>query len=241
MHTNYHLYMPHGYLIKIYVYFLYVVQDFVKKTFVGYKGRGHVKVFRETNVIIPGSLPEWIHHKEMGHEIRIVLPKNWYDDDNFLGFAFFFLLVPLDEDDNDNGSGGHNIPAHVQLQISRGEYQFEHVRNILVVQNCRSYPIKGSSSSSSSSNGALMVVYFPQIVISSKYRSSGWNNIKACFMGHFKCGKVAFQVKSCGVDLIYNDQTTQEHNRDQSLQLLNVKRGHYESKDYPNHKKLRHV
>ncbi|KAJ9671299.1 hypothetical protein PVL29_027334 [Vitis rotundifolia] len=43
--------------------------------------------------IILGShgIPGWVLHQEMGRQIRIEFPMNWYEDDQFLGFAFFFL------------------------------------------------------------------------------------------------------------------------------------------------------
>ncbi|RVW86543.1 Disease resistance-like protein DSC1 [Vitis vinifera] len=55
-------------------------------------------------VVIPGSrgIPEWISHKSMGDEITIDLPKNWYEDNNFLGFALFWHHVPFDDDDDDD-------------------------------------------------------------------------------------------------------------------------------------------
>ncbi|RVW85244.1 Disease resistance-like protein DSC1 [Vitis vinifera] len=52
------------------------------------------------SVFIPGSreIPEWISHKNMGNEITIDLPKNWYEDNNFLGFALFCHHVLVDDD-----------------------------------------------------------------------------------------------------------------------------------------------
>ncbi|KAJ9671298.1 hypothetical protein PVL29_027333 [Vitis rotundifolia] len=41
------------------------------------------------------GIPGWVLHQEMGSQIRIELPMNWYEDDDFLGFAFsFFIFFP---------------------------------------------------------------------------------------------------------------------------------------------------
>ena len=55
--------------------------------------REHVMYCRnEWRMIKLGSIgiPEgWVQHQDMGMEIRIELPMNWYQDDHFLGFGFF--------------------------------------------------------------------------------------------------------------------------------------------------------
>ncbi|RVW86498.1 hypothetical protein CK203_042196 [Vitis vinifera] len=55
--------------------------------------------YLNVRVVIPGSrgIPEWISHKSMGDEKTIDLPKNWYEDNNFLGFALFWHLVLVDD------------------------------------------------------------------------------------------------------------------------------------------------
>ncbi|RVW82914.1 Disease resistance-like protein DSC1 [Vitis vinifera] len=57
--------------------------------------------FRDRRFVIPGSsgIPEWVSHQRMGCEVRIELPMNWYEDNNFLGFVLFFHHVPLDDDE----------------------------------------------------------------------------------------------------------------------------------------------
>ena len=193
------------------------MQDFVKRTYV------ISTESRKTNVVIPGShgLPGWVSHNSTGNEIRIELPRNWYEDNNFLGFALFCHHVPLDDDDDYicETIDGDTLPPDidfptVHLWISHGD-QFEHMTHIRFNPNCKSYMNFGlepdllgsySKSSASSSNPALRVAYFPQFEIPRKYRSSGWNNFKVCFVGAFECGKkVAFKVESCGIHLIYDD------------------------------------
>ncbi|KAJ9697372.1 hypothetical protein PVL29_009268 [Vitis rotundifolia] len=174
------------------------------------------------NAVIPGSIgiPEWISHKSMGHEITINLPKNWYEDNNFLGFALFCHHVhfPLDDDDDDDDDDCDDPECN--LLISYGD-QFEYMHCIRLYPE---YP-------------ALMV-----IAISSKYRSNRWNNFKASFWASYKFfSKAAFKVESCGIHLIYNK--AQDHPQ-QSLQLFNGKRSDDDDDDdddHPRHKKSRHV
>ncbi|RVW31505.1 hypothetical protein CK203_113952 [Vitis vinifera] len=45
------------------------------------------------------GIPEWVSHQRIGCEVRIELPMNWYEDNNFLGFVLFFHHVPLDNDE----------------------------------------------------------------------------------------------------------------------------------------------
>ena len=102
-----------------------------------------------------GLIPEWVSDKSMGCEVTIELPKKWYKDDNFLGFALLFHFVD-------------SSPPHCQFSISQGD-QF-------ILVSVHSYFIhkleKGSE--------ALAVFFFPQIVIPNEYRSRRWKYLKAC-------------------------------------------------------------
>ncbi|KAL6340033.1 hypothetical protein AAG906_038868 [Vitis piasezkii] len=131
--------------------------------------------------------------------------NNWYEDNNFLGFALLCHLVPVDDDDDDDDGYGT-----FRLLISDGD-QFGHVEPQNIVQ----------MNNTLFADPALRVVYFPQIAISSEYRSNGWNKFEA----GFSC-----KVESCGIHLIYDHG--QDHAQ-QSLQLFNVKRSHDDTKDHP--------
>ena len=171
------------------------------------------------HVIILGrrGIPKWISHKSMGDEITIDLPKNWYEDNNFLGFALFCHHVPID-DENEDG-------LDLQLLISDGD-QFGHMETIQFFPNY-SLDMKNSTLLA---DPALMVVYFPQISISSEYRSNRWNKFKARFSSVFfePNREASGKVESCGIHLIY----AQDHPQ-QSLQLFNVKRSHDDTEDHP--------
>ena len=167
----------------------------------------------------------------MGHEITIDLPKNWYEDNNFLGFALFWHHVPFDDDDDDD-LFRHLFPIDdddddddgfedgtLRLLISDGD-QFGRVDS------------KHVSISTLFADPALMVVYFLQIAISSEYRSNRWNKFKAGFSSVFKQAyrRASCKVESCGIHLIYDHG--QDHPQ-QSLQLFNVKKSHDDTEDHP--------
>ncbi|KAJ9676325.1 hypothetical protein PVL29_025045 [Vitis rotundifolia] len=179
------------------------------------------------HIVIPGrsGIPEWISCESKGCEATINLPKNWYEDDSFLGFALSFQHLPLDNDneyeirhglmDLEGSRHGYlqdgTLPQCL-LSISHGE-QSKHVANVTFDMNCKSYSVGGvaydlhsyDTSSTSSTDPALLMAYFLQNTISSEYRSSGWNRLKARFGGTFRCGnKVAFKVESYGIHLIYD-------------------------------------
>ena len=156
------------------------MQDFVEGYFDSDR-RDHLKV------VIPGrsGIPEWVRHKSMGREIRIELPKNWYEDKKFLGFSLFFHHIPLDDDDDicktiydctHPCDSFHFVDgSQLELQTSHGD-QFEHVDTISFVGNCKTSSIHGSKfyveydhKGCTSPDPALRVAYFPQIAISSKY------------------------------------------------------------------------
>ncbi|KAJ9701189.1 hypothetical protein PVL29_006505 [Vitis rotundifolia] len=174
------------------------------------------KYYCETRVVIPGSrgIPEWISHKSMGYT-------------NFLGFALFYHHVPLDYD--------HDLlNPTLDLLMSHGN-RFEYMHRIwfspegkkCFTNGVSIWPWGFEKDCTSCLDPELMVAYFPQIAISSKYRSNRWNNFKARFYGPYGHGT---KVESCGIHLIYNK--AQDHPQ-QSLQLFNVKRSHDDTKDHP--------
>ena len=120
-----------------------------KETYSRYSGI-HAVVTRGGTELIP----EWVSDKSMGCEVTIELPKKWYKDDNFLGFALFFHFVDFP-------------PPHHQFSISQGD-QFiwvsVHSNFIQKLEN-------GSE--------ALVVFFFPQIAIPNEYRSRRWKYLKA--------------------------------------------------------------
>ena len=147
----------------------------------------------------------------MGSEIRIELPMNWYEDDNFLGFALFFYHVPVDDEHLEAGL----VSYPIWELISHDNQSEQWDGTWWLHSSCKTYCIGGLSYSSkcyesgSTKDPAIQVIYFPRMAIPSDYRCRRWNNFKAYFYtqigsGSFSCGDDAcFKVKSCGVHLIY--------------------------------------
>ena len=102
-----------------------------------------------------GLIPEWVSDKSMGCEVTIELPKKWYKDDNFLGFALFFHFV--------------DFPSrYCEFSISQGD-QF-------ILVSAHSNFIENLEKDSKE----LVLFFFPQIVIPNEYRSRRWKYFKAC-------------------------------------------------------------
>ena len=84
--------------------------------------------FGPRRFVIPGSsgIPEWVSHQRIGCEVRIELPMNWYEDNNFLRFVLFFHHVPLDEDECEP----------IECRISHCELTISHLSELLEVPHC---------------------------------------------------------------------------------------------------------
>ena len=108
-------------------------------------------------------IPEWVSDKSMGCEVTIELPKKWYKDDNFLGFALFFQ--------NDDF-----VHPYYQFSISQGD-QFKWVSLYSHFTEKLEIGLEGS-----------MVLFFPQIVIPDEYRSRRWKYLKACSWRNSRVG-----------------------------------------------------
>ena len=115
-----------------------------------------------------GLIPEWVSDKSMGCEITKVLPKKWYKDDNFLGFALFFHFV--------------DSPPEYQFSISQGD-QF------ISVSKSFYYGMRLEKGLE-----ALVVYFFPQIVIPNEYRSKRWKYLKACIGRNFGVKSVGMHL-----------------------------------------------
>ena len=135
---------------------------------------------------------------------------NWYEDDNFLGFALFFYHVPVDDVCQSTAGSG------IKCELLSNDNQSKQWDSTWWLNSwCKTYWIRGLPysqlcyDSGSTKDPAIREIYFPRIAIPSKYRCRRWNNFKAHFYtptgySSFRCGNDAwFKVKSCGIHLIY--------------------------------------
>ena len=135
---------------------------------------------------------------------------NWYEDDNFLGFALFFYHVPVDHERLTAGVASYPVWELISHDNQSKQWDMWWLKS-----SCKTYCIRGLSYSEecydrgSTKDPAILVIYFPRIGIPSKYRCRSWNIFKAYYHtkiknGTFSCGHDAhFKVKSCGINLIY--------------------------------------
>ena len=190
--------------------------------------------FDNFHIIIPGSsgIPEWVTRKSMGREVSIELSENWYEDDNFLGFALFFHHLPLDADDKFKITNPRCI---CELSTSHGD-QSKLIFELSMLISCRIYIINRVMGSPSichkvgTSDPSLGILYVPQTAISTEYRSRKWNHFKARCDDNYECGDKTFKVKSCGIHLLYAQ-----------AQAPDKKRHDHPTEDDPHCKISRHV
>ena len=197
------------------------------------------------HIIIPGSsgIPEWVTRKSMGREVSIELSENWYEDDNFLGFALFFHLLPLDADDADDKFKRPHHRCIFELSTSYGD-QSKLIFGLSVDIKCRIYAIRclhyyyrcmvanfsADYHKVGTSDPSLGVLYVPKTAISTAYRSKEWNHFKARCKSSYRCGDKTFKVKSCGIHLLYAQ-----------AQALDKKRHDHPTVEDPHRKISRHV
>ncbi|KAL6315400.1 hypothetical protein AAG906_000511 [Vitis piasezkii] len=155
--------------------------------------------FHVPKVAIPGSggIPEWISHQSMGRQAIIELPKNRYEDKNFLGFAVFF------HHDFRLYRAGHFL--QFELRISHDD-QSERVIKIMSCfrfQTCCSGSLSSEGlcyDNGSTSDPPLCVSYLPKFVIPSEHRYAKRRQRLR-----------VVEVEICGIHLIYSKNDHQQN------------------------------
>ena len=161
--------------------------------------------FHVPKVVIPGSggIPKWISHPSMGRQAIIELPKNRYEDNNFLGFAVFFHHVPLD----DFWSHWHRRFLQFELRISHDDQS----ERVIKIMSCFHFETCRSSSSSSegicldnvsTSDPPLCVTYLPKFAIPSEHRYAKRSQRDTI---------PVVEVEICGIHLIYSKNDHQQN------------------------------
>ena len=79
-------------------------------------------------IVLPGSggIPKWIRNQSEVPHIRMQLPQNWYDNDEFLGIAICYVYVPLDGRDGiqENDSAHSSEIESDDGSAHESEYEF---------------------------------------------------------------------------------------------------------------------
>ena len=147
-----------------------------------------------------GGIPGWVLHQEIGSQVRIEPPLNWYEDDHFLGFAFFTLF----RDETLHCLYGSQFSLRL-----RGDPD-EVVDDHDICYLCTCDILNGYASD------RLLVTLYPKNAIPNKYhRKQPWHFL-AAFDDQAKI------IKRCGVQLIY----THDYLHDNVPMLLDHQKGH---------------
>ena len=141
--------------------------------------------------VVPG-MPPWIRYQNVGDEIRIELPMNWYTDNDFLGFALCAVYIPSENTYWDAPAVAYGLGCH--LSLYGDQYGFRDYISFYSVCKCYS----GGESSEQ-----VWVTTYPQIAIQEKYQSNKWRQFTAFFVCY---GSGSLKVINCGVTLIYEQK-----------------------------------
>eukprot|EP00261_Vitis_vinifera_P038522 XP_019079765.1 PREDICTED: TMV resistance protein N-like [Vitis vinifera] len=131
------------------------------------------------------GIPRWVLHQEMGRQIRIELPMNWYEDDHFLGFGFFCLHYQSNK-------------IYLSLKFDEGEYPYLALE--IIKSECDEI--------NDSESDQVLLVYYPKISFrDNEFHSNQYMHLQASFATYDRESK----IKSCGVHLIYSQDNQQNH------------------------------
>ena len=143
------------------------------------------------NVFIPGygRIPEWISHKKKGSQIKIEFPMDWYQKNDFLGFALYSVSVPLHVESKKKPRLKCKLYLHPCQDLAMDEFSLIH--SYLCCH------INGDESN------RVWVVYYPKVTIQNMFWSNGSRHLKASFDGE------GVKVEECGFHLIYSEEHQQ--------------------------------
>ena len=169
----------------------------------------HLNCKKGKMIINPGNggIPGWVLHQDIGSQLRIELPLNWYEDNHFLGFAFFSLY---------HKENHFEASCHFDLRL-RGDPD-EVVDDLSISSWCKCHEFNGDASDE------LWVTLYPKNAIPNKYhRKQPWHFLAAFDFSTRINGEVTHpNIKRCGVQLIY----THDYLHDNVPMLVDHQRGH---------------
>ena len=145
------------------------------------------------NVFIPGygGIPEWISLKKKGSQIKIEFPMDWYQKNDFLGFALCSVSVPLHVESKKKPC------LECKLNFHGHQFEFLEIDEFSLIHSYSCCHINGDESN------RVWVTYYPNVAIDNMYWSNEWRHLKASFDGE------GVKVEECGFHLIYSEQHQQ--------------------------------
>ncbi|WKA11081.1 hypothetical protein VitviT2T_028613 [Vitis vinifera] len=151
------------------------------------------------DTFIPESngIPEWISHQKKGSKITLTLPQNWYENDDFLGFALCSLHVPLDIEWRDIDESRNFI---CKLNFNNNPSLV--VRDIQSRRHCQICRDGDESNQ-------LWLIKIAKSMIPNIYHSNKYRTLNASFKNDFDTKSV--KVERCGFQLLYAQDCGQNH------------------------------
>ena len=161
-------------------------------------------------IVIPSSgILEWITYQNMGRQVTIELPPNWYKNDDLWGFALCCVyvapacksedesqyesgLISEDEDDAEHEDEGPGFCCDLTIE---GNNQSQYVGSFFLDSRC----IKDDVSD------MQWVICYPKLAIEKSYHTNQWTHFKASF------GSDEVEVEKCGIRLVYREDYEQKH------------------------------
>ena len=167
----------------------------------------------QNGIILPGSngIPWWVSYQEIGDEITIELPMNWYEDNHFLGIAFFCQYRK-----------GDGLVLYTMFDMLGDTIIVEHFN---IGSSCRWCKIIGSQSDQ------VRLTFLPKPATVDEYdHPNHCRHFKASFVvtQYDYRERIMDNIKRCGLHLIY-DQDLQQNQVSESLDSLGIQDGE------PNH------
>ena len=133
-------------------------------------------------ILINGGIPGWVFHQEIGSQVRIEPPPNWYEDDHFLGFAFFTLYSYCPS------------PSQFSLRLRGDPDEVVDDHDICYLCTCDIFNIDAPD--------RLLVTLYHKNAIPNKYhRQQPWH-FQADFVPRNNRRDTHTNIKRCGVQLI---------------------------------------
>ncbi|XP_034674569.1 disease resistance protein RUN1-like [Vitis riparia] len=141
------------------------------------------------HIIISGScgIPKWISHHKKGATVVAKLPKNWYKNNDLLGFVLYCVYDPLD---NESEETLENDATYFKCDLTLRGHEIKFVDELQFCPSCHCYGVVPK----------MWMIYLPKVRIV-KYHSNKWRQLTASFCGFLR-GK-AMKVEECGIHLIY--------------------------------------
>ena len=141
----------------------------------------------KVQMFIPGSngIPGWISHQKNGSKITMRLPRYWYENDDFLGFALCSLHVPLDIEEENRS---------LKCKLNFNNRAFLLVDDFWSKRNCESCRDGDESNQ-------VWLIYYPKSKIPKKYHSNEYRTLNTSFSEYF--GTEPVKVERCGFHFIY--------------------------------------